>query len=251
MLEPTEPATKRTPQPLRGNLLLDALPASERERLTPAVRRVFLQRDQVIANPGDPLAHLHFPIDAFCWTWDESTKTGRPTPVTTAGHRGVLEIERILGFECAHGYIKVISAGSAWRLSAEAFDRYNSAAGSPLRRILLRYAFACIANTAAALACNSEHNVDQRLARWLLWVSDEAGPAEFTMTHQQIAEIAAIRRPSISLELSNFQRIGLLRSAHGRLQILDRAGLERIVCPCYWSMRHNTESAVRYANGPS
>jgi len=115
--------------------------------------------------------------------------------------------------------------------------------------MLLRYANACILNAACRLACNSEHNIDQRLARWLLWVSDECARPEFSITHQQIAEIAAIRRPSVSLALSQFQREGLVRSQHGRLRILDRPKLEELVCRCYWQIRLNSEQVFRKENG--
>jgi CRP-like cAMP-binding protein len=100
-------------------------------------------------------------------------------------------------------------------------------------------------NAACRLACNSEHNIDQRLARWLLWVADESARAEFSITHQQIADIAAIRRPSVSLALSQFQRQGLVRTQHGRLHVVDRPRLEATVCPCYWIIKRNAEAVFK------
>jgi CRP-like cAMP-binding protein len=128
-------------------------------------------------------------------------------------------------------------------------DQQHASMHSPLRRLLLRYANASILNAACRLACNSEHNIDQRLARWLLWVSDESSRSEFSITHQQIAEVAAIRRPSVSLALSQFQRDGLVRSQHGRLRIINRAGLEALVCRCYWIITGNAEGIFKHENG--
>lgn len=224
-----------------GNRILDSLPAKEAERLAPGMRRVFLQRDQVVVRPGEQIAFLHFPIDVFAWSWTETTDTQRPTSVLTVGQRGVVEWNRVLATDMGNTCATVISPGAAWRLAVETFDQHQAEAHAPLRRLLLRFANASVLNGACRLACNAEHNIDQRLARWLLWVADECGRLEFAITHQQIAEIAAIRRPSVSLALSQFQREGLIRSQHGRLNVLDREKLEKMVCRCYWIIRKNAD----------
>jgi hypothetical protein len=255
MIEPTRNhetdrrGTLGQPHVVFGNRLLDEVGAREIERLAPSLRRVYLQRDQVMVRPGEPLTALHFPIDLFAWSWTETTGADRPTSVLTTGHRGVLEWNCVLEADHGQTCVTVISPGSAWRLPAEVFKQLQPNNHSSLRRLLLRYANACVLNAAARLACNSEHNIDQRLARWLLWVSDESARPEFSITHQQIAEIAAIRRPSVSLALSQFQREGLVRSQHGRLRILDRAKLEQRVCRCYWQIRQNSEQVFGNENG--
>jgi Crp-like helix-turn-helix domain len=253
MLEPKRSPERHPPtEPHRlmfGNRVLDSLPPADIERLAPSLRRVFLQREQVLVRPGEPINYLHFPIDTFGWSWTETTGTDRPTSVLTVGHRGVLEWNRVLDAERGQTCVTILSPGSAWRLAIEIFDQQHASMSSPLRRLLLRFANASILNGACRLACNSEHNIDQRLARWLLWVSDECARAEFSITHQQIAEIAAIRRPSVSLALSQFQRDGLVRSQHGRLRILDRVGLEALVCRCYWIITTNAEGIFKHESG--
>lgn len=234
---------------LFGNRVLDALPPREAERLAPTMRRVFLQRDQVVVRPGEPIAFLHFPIDVFAWSWTETTDTQRPTSILTVGQRGVVEWNRVLANDVGSTCATIISPGAAWRLPVDTFEQQQNQIHSPLRKLLLRFANASLLNVACRLACNAEHNIDQRLARWLLWVADECGRLEFAITHQQIAEVAAIRRPSVSLALSQFQRDGLVRSQHGRLRILDRDRLEKLVCSCYWMIRHNADGVFKNESG--
>jgi hypothetical protein len=252
MLEPKRSESRSLPEQHRltfGNRILDALPFTDVERLVPFLRRVFLQRDQVVVKPSEPMPYLHFPIDAFAWSWMETTGTERPTSVLTVGHRGVLEWNRVLRSECGDCCVSILSPGTVWRLPAEIFEQFQSQPQSSLRRLLLRYAKASLLNAACRLACNSEHNIDQRLAGWLLWMADESARPEFSITHQQIAEIAAIRRPSVSLALSQFQRESFIRSQHGRLRIIDRSGLEAIVCRCYWIINQNSESVFENEDG--
>ncbi len=230
--------------------MLDELSRSEIQRLAPALRRVYFERDQVIARPGEPVRYLHFPVDAFAWSWIETTGVEcRPTSVLTVGRRGVLEWNRVLESAAGETCTIVVSAGSAWRLPIEVFDQQQPYAQSPLRRMLLRYANACILTIASRLACNSEHNIDQRLARWLLWIADESARKELSITHQQFAEISAIRRPSVSLGLSQLQREHLIESQHGRLRIADRERLEQLVCPCYWRIGRYTEDVFEKGAG--
>lgn len=236
------------PEPHRlgfGNHILDALPAAEIDRVGPLLRRVFLARDQAVERPGHPVEHVHFPIDVFAWAWASTTDTERPTSVLTVGRRGVMELGRALGMHRSDVTVSVISPGAAWRLNADALDSLSASMDSPLRRLIQRFANVSVLNAACRLACNSEHNIDQRLARWLLWVADETARVEFSITHQQIAEIAAIRRPSVSLALSQFQREGLVRSQHGRLRIAEREQLEQRVCQCYWMIKRNAESIAQ------
>lgn len=216
-----------------GNRLLDQLSRDEAARLAPYLRRVFLHRGQELAKAGDPFEHLLFPVDALVWTWINSTDTDRPTSLLTVGRRGVVGAARTL--EGAHdANVVVLSPGGAWRMHPDAMEVLE--ATSPLRSSLARFLYKAFLVSSCRLACNSEHNVDRRLARWLLWIVDETGKPEVSLTHQQLADVAAIRRPSVSLAFSDLQRRGVVRVHHGLVQILDRERLERETCHCYYAI---------------
>lgn len=245
------PNGRERPGTRLGNALLDALAPADLDALIPSLRRVLLSREHVLARPGETIDYLHFPVDAFCWTCMDTTGTERPTTVFTAGRRGLPELSRALGVPTAETQIEVLSAGSAWRLPAELLDRPSASVAAPLKTVIMRYAHLVIAMIASRLACNAEHNVDQRLARWLLWMTDETARSELMVTHQQIADLSAIRRPSVSLALSAFQREGIVRSQHGRLRVLDRTHLEELACACYWNRRQAMEIPLESNEGGS
>lgn len=224
-----------------GNRLLDALPREEIARLSGHLRRVFLHRGQVLAAPGEPPECSYFPIDALVWAWTTTTGAERPTALVTIGRRGAVPLNELIGVRPLEAHVAVLSPGSAWRLPLAVLDSVGRAFDSPVRRVLNRFAYSCFTSSAYRLACNSEHNVDRRLARWLLFIMDETGKPEASLTHQQIADIAAIRRPSVSLAFSDLQRRGIIRVHHGLVQILDRERLERETCPCYGAIREVTD----------
>jgi CRP-like cAMP-binding protein len=226
-----------------GNRLLDVLPREEAARLAPHLRRVFLHRGQELGQAAEPFDHLIFPVDALLWAWMDTTDTERPTSLLTVGRRGVVGMGKILDMPMQNANLVVLSPGSAWRLHASALD-LNDSVRLPLRRVLSRFVYGAFAASCCRLACNSEHNVDKRLARWLLWIVDETGKPEVSLTHQQIADVAAIRRPSVSLAFSDLQRRGIVRVHHGLVQILDRERLERETCPCYYAIRDIVDRAT-------
>ncbi len=220
-----------------GNRLLDALAREDVNRLSPHIRRVFLHRGQVLNAPGEPPEFVYFPIDALVWSWTATTGAERPTSLFASGRRGAAPLAELLGVRSIPVEVAVLSPGSAWRLPLSALGGAGRSVESSMQALLSRYAYASFAASSFHLACNSEHNVDRRLARWLLFIMDETGKPEASLTHQQIADVAAIRRPSVSLAFSDLQRRGIIRVHHGLVQILDRERLERETCPCYTAVR--------------
>jgi CRP-like cAMP-binding protein len=110
-----------------------------------------------------------------------------------------------------------------------------------LRSVLLRYAQASHVQVAQTAACNGQHAVDERLARWMLMAHDRAEADEFPMTQEFIATMLGVRRAGISVAAGVLQKAGVIRYAYGRITILDRAGLEAAACECYGAVRRQYE----------
>jgi hypothetical protein len=82
-------------------------------------------------------------------------------------------------------------------------------------------------------ACNRLHEVEERLARWLLMVSDRIGDSELRLTQEFLSQMLGARRSTVTLVAGTLQRSGLIEYSRGEVKILDRAGLERAACECY------------------
>jgi len=227
-----------------GNHLLDGLARGEISKVAPIVRGVFLHGGQELSTPSERGVQMYFPIDALLWSWSQTTHTERPTSLLSLGRRGVAGLYNALDMPGGGERVVVLSPGSAWCLHVAALSTISDSTQSSFRRALLRYSYAIFAISCYRLACNSEHNVDKRLARWLLWIMDETGKPEVSLTHQQLADVAAIRRPSVSLAFSDLQRRGIVRVHHGLVQILDRERLEHETCAYYNAIDNIIEAAM-------
>lgn len=82
-----------------------------------------------------------------------------------------------------------------------------------------------IRGLSARLAEVSFDPVQLRLARFLL----TQGPDEITITQQALAEYLAATRESVSKALSAMGRQGWVRTSRGKIHVLDRAALDRLI----------------------
>jgi CRP-like cAMP-binding protein len=229
------------------NRLLAALPPDAFAPLAEHLRPVELVLKRVLHEPGQLIRHVLFPEGGVV-SHVLPLETGHGVEVGLVGREGLLGLAVALGDGRATTEALVQAAGRAWSLDAAelraAFDR-----SAPLRRVLLRYMQAFHVQVAQTAACNAQHQVDARLARWLLMLHDRVGADEMPMTHEFLALMLAARRPSISVAAGALQRSGAIRYVHGRMEVLDRAALEAAACECYGAVRERFEELLGYPAG--
>ena len=81
--------------------------------------------------------------------------------------------------------------------------------------------------------CNHRHSVQKRMCRWLLMSHDRVGTDEFQLTHEFLAQMLGVRRPSVTAAAGILQKAGLITYHRCRMTVLDRKGLEAASCECY------------------
>jgi CRP-like cAMP-binding protein len=90
-------------------------------------------------------------------------------------------------------------------------------------------------------ACNRLHEVDARLARWLLMSQDRLGGDIVPLTQEFLAHMLGTRRASVTVAAGILQKAGLITYNRGSVRIDDRRGLENAACECYASIQQQTE----------
>ena len=90
------------------------------------------------------------------------------------------------------------------------------------------------------VACNRLHEVEERLARWLLMLEDRVQDDQFHITQEFLAEMLGSRRTTVTMAAGALQRIGLIEYQRGHVHILDRERLEAAACECYPVIRRLT-----------
>jgi CRP-like cAMP-binding protein len=219
-----------TPGP-RDNQLIAALRSPDYARLAQHLERVQLPSGASLHGPGGELRHAYFPASAIV-SLQCLTASGAAAEVAGVGSEGVVGVSLFMGGDAPPSAAIVQSAGDAYRLDrrllASEFDSCSA-----LRRLLLRYTQALIAQMAQTAVCNRHHSIEQQLSRWLLATIDRAPGGLLYMTQELLASLLGVRREGVSEAAGRLQQSGFIRYRRGRIAVLDRAGLEARSCECY------------------
>ena len=214
----------------KKNHLLAALPEAEWSRWLPQLEPISLPLGKVLYESGGVQSHVYFPTTAIV-SLLYVMENGASAEIAVVGNEGVLGISLFMGGESTTSRAVVQSAGRAYRLSAAAMkDEFNRA---PVLHLLLRYTQALITQMAQTAVCNRHHTLDQQLCRWLLLSLDRLQGNELIMTQELIANMLGVRREGVTEGALKLQKAGLIQYARGRIEVLDRAGIEQRSCECY------------------
>jgi len=223
----------------RQNHLLAALPPEDYDRLVPDLEPVSLPLGCTVHGAGDRETHLYF-LTAGIVSLFHVMENGASAEFAIAGSEGVIGVALFLGGQSTPSQAMVLSAGHAYRLSAQLLKN-EFEHGGPLPHLLLRYTQALITQTGQTAVCNRHHSVDQQLCRWLLLSLDRLSSNEVAMTQERIASMLGVRREGVTEAAGHLQAAGLIHYRRGHITVLDRPLLEKRVCECYAAVKRETD----------
>lgn len=222
------------------NHILAALLATEYKRLLPNLERVTLKRDEVVYRADQQIDEVYFPEDAVVAMVDTTDDT-RTVEVGIIGREGIVGINIFLGGVATPDKAIVQLSGDAMRMKSKDLQK-ELRFGSPLQRLLLDYTRAFLAVISQSVACSQHHTVEQRLARWLLTMSDYVATREILMDHKTISTMLGVRRVSVTDAARKFQADSLISYRRGKISVIDKSGLRKKSCECYRVIRQTYES---------
>ena len=214
-----------------ANRILASLPPEAYERILPDLKTVPLRFRIALREPGDLMPYVYFPNTGVI-SMLTVMEDGDAVEVATIGNEGMADLFVFLGLEQSDTRLLIQVPGTALRMESTRFREHVKQI--PALRVLLgQYAVAMFALVAQSAACNRKHPMIERCARWLLMTHDRVGAQAFPMTHNFLAEMLGVRRPSVSVAAETLQDAGLITYHRGVITVLDRPGLEAASCECY------------------
>lgn len=220
------------------NRLLAAIEPAGRALLSPHLEPVWLRAGQVLFHPGDEVETVHFPHRRTVTSLVAVLADGRAAETATIGREGAVGGIVSGGAKPAFCRAVVQIGGPALRPPAARLEAAKLRSAG-LRDLFARYADALVAQVMQSVACNAVHPLEARLCRWLLTTQDRAGSAELTLTQESLAEMLGVRRTTVTPVAGALQRRGLIRYRRGRIEVVDRSGLERAACECHAAVRRH------------
>jgi CRP-like cAMP-binding protein len=138
----------------------------------------------------------------------------------------------VAGFRTSNTRTVVQTEGTALRIDT-ALLRRTLRNCPELEHQIQRYAQVLGVQAVQIAACNRLHEVDERLARWLLMTQDRIESDSLPLTQEFIAQMLGTRRSSVTVSAGTLQKAGLIAYTRGKVTILNRSRLEEAACDCY------------------
>lgn len=220
-------------EPVR-NRVLGSLRPRDLAAIRPYLITGRLREHGVVFNTGRQVGHVYFPENSIISL--TSVQGNRTVASGTVGVEGMAGLGVFLGEPVSFVRATVVAPGVTRRMRAATFRRLVRELPG-LRDAMMSYTRSFIADLYQRDSCGSAHLVEERCARWLLVTSDRVGEADFPLALELLATMVGVRRGGVAVGMRALQDRHLIHYDHGRVDILDKCGLEGATCECYHSAR--------------
>ncbi len=213
------------------NKLLALLSNDDFAVLEPVLEPLDLPQGYVLSAPGRRLEYCYFPFSGVISTVVTSP-SGKRTEIGLAGREGVSPSSVALGVSDAPYLVVMQVPGNGARMPI-AVMRKMIEVSPAVKRLLTRWTHVALSQAAFTALSNAIHPVDERLARWILMCHDRVDGDAIDLTHDFLAIMLSVRRPSVTVALHVLEGKQLIYSHRGTIIVRDRKALERFAADSY------------------
>jgi len=217
--------------------ILSSLPDNDFARLLPHLQIVTLSSGENIFQPDDNGTFIYFPGTAV-FSQLNFLEDGRTVETAMIGNEGIVGISLILSSRHSVApWTLTLLGGSAYRINTSIFKQEFSSCGF-LQTSLLEYLNLYIKQISQRVVCNNHHLIEERFCTWLLMLDDRCCKNRLILTHEQIAQLLGVHRPSVTCIAQDLRSKEIINYIRGRISILNRKKLEASACECYSVINH-------------
>jgi CRP-like cAMP-binding protein len=231
--------TKAIPPPARkdgagkeiGNLILLALPPQECAKLFSSLEFVRLNLHHVMHEAGEIMRSAYF-LNGGLGSVLTVMPDGKSVEVGLIGKEGFIGSAIVFDFKTSPLRVVVQADATAYRVDVPTLRKLLPECPE-LEKQIQRFAMTLAMQSTQLAACNRLHDVEERLARWLLMSHDRIGGETMPLTQEFLGQMLGTRRSSVSVAASILQKAGMITYTRGNVTIVDKPKLAEAACDCY------------------
>lgn len=224
------PRTDRDGKIIKNRILL-TIPEDEFIALRSLLEPLEMPQYKIFYEQGTKIEHAYFPNEGMV-SLVVLVNDGRSVEVGITGNDGIVGAPLAFGFESAPMRAIMQVAGKGLRIPSTLLEDLFSSAPN-LKYQIEHFVMLQQLQVAQLAACNRLHDMDQRLARWLLMCQDRVDSENIPLTHEFLAQMLGSGRPTVTIAAGVLERAGLISNTRGSVKILNRKRLEDAACECY------------------
>jgi CRP-like cAMP-binding protein len=218
------------------NVLLSSISEDEYRLISPLLEPVDLPRYLILNDPGERIDFGYFPNEGMT-SIVVVTHDGESVEVGLVGREGMIGASVIAGIRRAAFRAIMQIPGEGMRINIDRLEELLPSLPD-FRQRANHFVLLQSLQVAQIAACNRLHEVEQRLARWLLMCQDRVDSPVLPLTHEFLAQMLGAGRPTVSLACARLEEAGLITNTRGALRVVNRKALEDATCECYGAIRH-------------
>lgn len=213
------------------NAILSQLPEEEYAALARHMLAVDLPLEKRLSEPNQPIEYIYFLNNGLIST-DAMTKQGESVEVGVIGREGFSGLPALLNQPQMSHVVVIQGIGDGFRIRSTVV-REEFLKGGMLQRLVHSFAYLQLVQMTQSVLCNRLHQVEARLARWLLTSADRMESDTLSLTHEFLAQMLGVQRSTVTVAAGDLQRAGLINYSRGKVEILNRKPLVALACECY------------------
>jgi CRP-like cAMP-binding protein len=221
--------TKNTGAPT--NRLLGALDPASRKRIEVHLEPVQLELGTVVCEAGGTLDHAYFP-QSNVLSLLTVLENGSAIETANIGREGAFGLFAAMYSHVSFNRCLVQLEGTMVRCPIK-FLQAEFKSSEHVRDLFVSYSETLLSQVQQTVACNAMHTTEERMCRWLLMMHDRAEGEALPYTHEFLSHMLGANRKSVTLAAQSLQSAGFINYRRGKIQVLDRRGLEGASCECY------------------
>jgi len=215
----------------QSNRLLGAMESAGRERIEAHLEPIKLELGAVLCEAGGLLRHAYFPQGSVL-SLLTVLEDGSAIETANIGREGAFGLFAAMYSRVSFNRCLVQLEGAMVRCPIELLQS-EFRHSEHVRNLFVSYSETLLSQVQQTVACNAKHTTEQRMCRWLLMMHDRANGEPLPYTHEFLSHMLGANRKSVTLAALSMQAAGLISYRRGRIQVLDRNGLEKAACECY------------------
>jgi CRP-like cAMP-binding protein len=224
----------------RGNRLLGATESASRARITPHLEPVVLKLGDVVCEAGGVLKHAYFQQGTVL-SLLTVLENGSAIETANIGREGAFGLFAAMYSRVSFNRCLVQFEGGMVRCPID-FLQSEFMYSEHVRNLFVSYSETLLSQVQQTVACNALHSTEERMCRWLLMMHDRAQGEALPYTHEFLSHMLGANRKSVTLAAQSLQTAGLISYQRGKIQVVNRAGLEQASCECYAIVRERFEA---------
>ena len=213
------------------NKLIARLPEQDQDLLQSVLNPVQLPKATVVAKAGEPIDHVYFLTEGIGSVY-LGTPDGNFAEAGIFGSEGYIPTSAVTDVDISPFNVNIQIDALGYRMSYADF-RMLMETNRAFWKVMIRAIEAFAIQLAYTSVSNAVHDVNERLARWLLMCHDRVAGDELLLTHEFISLMLSVRRPSVTTSLHVLEGNGFIRAERGVITIRNRKSLEEFAHDAY------------------